>query len=203
MTAVMTTVTTSNRSRPRAELRAALYDNAITLFRERGFSGTSVDAITAAAGVAKGTFFNFFPAKLDVLKLYYARIDAEVAGLRAGLDPADPIGSLCRYGREVERILIREGELMIELLRLTLDDPKMRRIDEASGSIDTEEFAAFLASAQARGMLGAHVVPNQAAAALSDLWSGAMRRWLAAPEAGKLERLFETRLAILFEGIGG
>lgn len=201
MTAVMTKV--MNRDRPRAELREALYETAIALFRECGFAATSVEAVTNAAGVAKGTFFNFFPSKIDVLKAYYARIDAEASRLRATLDPADPIGALGRYGREVEAILLREGRLMIELLQLTLSDAAMRRVDEASGSNDTGEFAQFLAAAQARGTLGAHVDPSGAAAALADLWSGAIRRWLAAPEPGVLARLFETRVAILFEGLEG
>jgi TetR/AcrR family transcriptional regulator, cholesterol catabolism regulator len=202
MTAVMTMVTKGNRNRPRDEIRAALYETSIALFRAKGFTATSVDAITAEAGVAKGTFFNFFPAKIDVLKAYYGRIDAEIARLRAGLDPTDPVGALRRYGNDVEQILRREGPLMAELLSLTINDPAMRRIDEASGTIDTEEFAAFLAAAKECGALGARVNPSDAAAVLVDLWSGAMRQWLQAT-ATSLADAFATRVAILFTGLKG
>lgn len=44
-----------------------LYLAAVTLFRQRGFDETRVEEITRAAGVAKGTFFNYFPTKEDVL----------------------------------------------------------------------------------------------------------------------------------------
>jgi AcrR family transcriptional regulator len=44
-----------------------LYAAAVTLFRQRGFDETRVEEITRAAGVAKGTFFNYFPTKEDVL----------------------------------------------------------------------------------------------------------------------------------------
>lgn len=44
-----------------------LYVAAVTLFRQRGFDETRVEEITRAAGVAKGTFFNYFPTKEDVL----------------------------------------------------------------------------------------------------------------------------------------
>ena len=44
-----------------------LYLAAVTLFRQHGFDETRVEEITRAAGVAKGTFFNYFPTKEDVL----------------------------------------------------------------------------------------------------------------------------------------
>ena len=87
----MTAVTKTNRGRPRTELRGAIYQAALTLFREQGFARTSVDDVVAAAGVAKGTFFNFFPSKLGVMKAYYAAIDVEVADCRDRMDPAAPL----------------------------------------------------------------------------------------------------------------
>ena len=39
----------------------------LRLFREKGYEDTTVAEITQAAGVAKGTFFNYFPTKEDVL----------------------------------------------------------------------------------------------------------------------------------------
>lgn len=44
-----------------------LYTAAMDLFRRQGFDETRVEDITQAAGVAKGTFFNYFPTKEDVL----------------------------------------------------------------------------------------------------------------------------------------
>jgi AcrR family transcriptional regulator len=47
--------------------KETLYLVAMDLFREQGFDETRVEDITQAAGVAKGTFFNYFPTKEDVL----------------------------------------------------------------------------------------------------------------------------------------
>lgn len=199
MTAVMTIVT--NRARPREELRAAIYEAALGLFRSQGFAATPVDAIVADAGVAKGTFFNFFPAKHDVLKAYYASIDAEIARVRAKLDPLKPQKALRRYAREVESILRREGPLMLELLEVALSDPGMRRVDESSAEIDAEEFADFFLRAREHGAIGTRVVPTAAAEALIDLWSGAMRAWLRDPQKQSLPALFDARVATLFAGI--
>lgn len=46
--------------------RRRIMDAAIPLILERGFAGTSVDAIVAAAGVTKGAFFHHFATKTDL-----------------------------------------------------------------------------------------------------------------------------------------
>jgi AcrR family transcriptional regulator len=63
------------RERHRAETRDRLYRAALRLFAERGFLETTVEDITEAADVGKGTFFNYFPTKEHIL--------AEFGGQRA------------------------------------------------------------------------------------------------------------------------
>lgn len=196
----MTAVT--NRTRPREELRAALYQAALGLFRERGYAASSVDEIVAAAGVAKGTFFNFFPTKAHVLRAYYAEIDVEIASIRRTLNPHFPQKSLLRYARDVERVFRREGRLMTDLLQYISDDPAMRAIDVDSGAIDADEFAEFLRGARLAGTVAPRVDVAVATAALMDLWSGAVRDWMSAPDTKSLTKLFGARLRLLFVGIG-
>lgn len=59
--------TYSKRASNKELRKENLYAAAVTLFRQRGFDETRVEEITQAAGVAKGTFFNYFPTKEDVL----------------------------------------------------------------------------------------------------------------------------------------
>lgn len=49
------------------ERRAELLDTALALFAERGYERTSVQAITDAVGIAKGTFYHYFGSKEDLL----------------------------------------------------------------------------------------------------------------------------------------
>src|SRR5246500_5921419 len=58
------------RERRRLETRERLYRAALELFGERGFLETTVEDITEAADVGKGTFFNYFPTKEHVLATY-------------------------------------------------------------------------------------------------------------------------------------
>jgi AcrR family transcriptional regulator len=58
---------TGRRERRRAETRARIYQAALHLFAQRGYFDTTVEDITEAADVGKGTFFNYFPTKEHVL----------------------------------------------------------------------------------------------------------------------------------------
>lgn len=57
----------SRRERKRNETHDKLLACALRLFGERGFANTTVEHITEAADVGKGTFFNYFPSKEHVL----------------------------------------------------------------------------------------------------------------------------------------
>ncbi len=57
----------SRRESNKHAKRQRLLTESLRLFRAKGFEQTTVAEITEAAGVAKGTFFNYFPTKEDVL----------------------------------------------------------------------------------------------------------------------------------------
>lgn len=80
----MTTSRTWNkRETNKRERKENLYVVAMELFKRQGFEETRVEEITQAAGVAKGTFFNYFPTKEDVLlyigERHIARLGAALA----------------------------------------------------------------------------------------------------------------------------
>lgn len=83
--------------------RAALLDSAWTLLLEQGAAGMSVEAIVARAGLSKGTFFHFFPAKQDLLDAICARIADEswehASGALRRVD-LDPLGRLDLFLQE-------------------------------------------------------------------------------------------------------
>jgi AcrR family transcriptional regulator len=91
----------TRRERHKAEIRDRLVQAAIKLFGTRGFTATTVEHITDAADVAKGTFFNYFPTKeLLLTDLIERRLDI----LRAARDETEE-GR--RTLREVLRRLLR------------------------------------------------------------------------------------------------
>jgi AcrR family transcriptional regulator len=59
--------TMDRRQRRAAETRLRLFRSALQLFALRGFPNVTVEDITQAADVGKGTFFNYFESKEHVL----------------------------------------------------------------------------------------------------------------------------------------
>ena len=64
-----------------------LEEAAAELFLEQTYAGTTIEQITRRAGVSRNTFFNYFPAKSDLL---WVDIDAGLAGLPRALDDCSP-----------------------------------------------------------------------------------------------------------------
>jgi len=70
------------RERRRIETRERIYRAALEIFARRGYLDTTVEDITEAADVGKGTFFNYFPTKEHVLATYG---DERVAAIERSL----------------------------------------------------------------------------------------------------------------------
>jgi AcrR family transcriptional regulator len=81
------------RERHRTEIRERLFRSALRLFAERGFLETTVEDITEAADVGKGTFFNYFRTKEHVLATFGAERLASIerAIERAKKGPVLPV----------------------------------------------------------------------------------------------------------------
>jgi len=67
----------------REELEHAAFD----LFGRQGFDRTTIDDIAAAAGIARRTFFRYFPSKNDVP---WGNFEAELVRMRARLKACPP-----------------------------------------------------------------------------------------------------------------
>jgi AcrR family transcriptional regulator len=86
----MTTVE-SRRERKKAALRAQILSAAIDLFSRRGLDAVTIDEIAAAADVGKGTIYNYFATKEDIVVAFMADLEArmapEIARFRPGKRP--------------------------------------------------------------------------------------------------------------------
>src|SRR5882724_13174441 len=81
----------SRRQRRSAEIRERLFSASLRLFGQKGFAETTVEDITEAADVGKGTFFNYFPSKDHILLAFsdmqLAKLEQSINGLAASQQP--------------------------------------------------------------------------------------------------------------------
>jgi len=76
----------------RAKTRELLLSAAEAVVAERGIEAASVEEFVRAAGVSRGTFYNYFPTTTDLVTALNERISAHLDGLLVELmaRPADP-----------------------------------------------------------------------------------------------------------------
>src|SRR5215475_13002096 len=60
----------SRRERRGLETRERLFRAALAKFAQKGFTDTTIEDITEAADLGKGTFFNYFPSKDHLLMAF-------------------------------------------------------------------------------------------------------------------------------------
>src|SRR5712692_586665 len=81
--------TTSRRQRRSADIRDRLFHASLQLFAQKGFLETTVEDITEAADVGKGTFFNYFPSKDHILLAFG---EMQLGKLEAAIETARKTG---------------------------------------------------------------------------------------------------------------
>lgn len=145
---------------PRAEAkRRQITDAARGLFLTHGFARTSMDAVTAAAGVSKQTLYAYFPSKTDLLRAILAELEANLPQPPALVRPAtreELRDSLLGFAERVTDSLMRPE--MIAVLRLVvgeavhLPDVRSMLVEALPGALLARSVA-LLRGAEANGLL--------------------------------------------------
>lgn len=163
----------------RAEVRRDLVAAAVALFRDRGYDETTVDDITAAAGVGRRTFFRYFRSKEDAISPDHETALARIAEVFETAHPGEPVPSLVlRAGETVFDLYTDDPPLSVARFRLTHEVPVLR--DRESASVDHYRrlFTRYLRArfdGEADGDLRAAVIGASVVAA----HNLALRAWLA------------------------
>jgi AcrR family transcriptional regulator len=113
-----TAISPDRRSRRSAELRERVFRAALELFAQKGFANTTVEDITTAADVGKGTFFNYFPSKDHILlafgEMQLQRLRDIVSEARRTKQP------VCQFMRSLTARMTAEPARNPDLIRALL-----------------------------------------------------------------------------------
>ncbi len=133
------------RERKKARTRAAIREHALRLFREQGYSVTTVEQIAAAAEVSPATFFRYFPTKEDVVLQDDFDV-VTIAALNAQPPELSPVAAFrAAASASLAVMTAADKEQFRETARLTAQVPEIRAraLDEFTRTMD--EIAGALA----------------------------------------------------------
>lgn len=185
----------------RAQTRQKLMAAAKALFERQGFDITSVDQIVAEANVAKGTFYQYFEAKLDVLMAIEREAGAKpineaLAQVAAGA-PAWPIleaylDHLAEFFEAREKIA---EAIVLSSLRTVGDDNAERA--QPSGR---DFIASLLQAAQQQGAIRADMKLGELGLQIGGFITMTVLAWSRNPRPHVLKASFKRSLKLFLEG---
>ena len=162
--------------------RAAIVDDAMTLFAREGYGDTSLQDIATRVGVSKSALYHHFPSKdallLAVLRERDHRIDDTVAD-----SPARSAAEVLRGFADAAAANERDQPGLIELYAVisseaTVADHPAHAHFEHRFAQALDGFTAMFQSAQDAGDLPAHRDPAHEALWVLALWDGLQYLWL-------------------------
>ena len=113
----------------RARTRAVLLDAALRVFARKGAGAASIQEITAEAGVANGTFYNYFRTREDLLAAATARLAEgffeEITASATGV--SDPAERVAIGSRQFVLRAMRDPTWAAALLRMWSSTPLHER----------------------------------------------------------------------------
>lgn len=86
-------------------MKEAVYEGAVAVLTQHGLGGTTMDRVAAAAGMAKGSLYNHFRSKQELLEFVHDRAVAPLLAVidgfhENGLSAADKLTAILRRWRE-------------------------------------------------------------------------------------------------------
>ena len=189
------------REQGKVERKERLYEAALSLFRGQGYEMTTVDQITRQAGLAKGTFFNYFPTKDAVLRYMGAREVGRLGVATLSLSGTNSsIGKLKRLMSALAASLERDRDLVCLIFREGVTVSELMAGD--AGGFSLQPMAALLIrQAQRQNEINPNLDPDALAAALDALYLQQLIRWCESSKPYPLAERLTGIVDLLLSGI--
>lgn len=167
------------RQRRAAETRIRLFRCALELIAERGLANVTVEDITEAADVGKGTFFNYFPSKDHVLgvlaEIQVGKVQEAAALLADGKRPIRNV--LQHLMRRLAEEPGRSPRLARALISSFLASDGVRQILKRKMQEGRKFIAGVVAAGQQRGEIDSRLNKEKVALQLLQAVIGTVLLW--------------------------
>lgn len=196
----MSDVKLTVRSQKKSETRQRLYDAACRLFSCSKFEEVKVEDITREAGYGKGTFFNYFESKEDVVS--EMQFSTTYDTLMPLLDNEGPY--VPRLKAALEQLLINQSDskaLMRSILMTKFKDDKQL-------AKHAEKFEFFYASmtelvekAKANGEIRSDIPSRDVVRMVEQVYMGVLMQWCIDLDDAELANYVSHSFDVLFAGL--
>jgi AcrR family transcriptional regulator len=199
------TIVESRRERKKIAVRAQILSTAIELFSRRGLNAVTIDEIAAAVDVGKGTIYNYFATKEDIVVAFMADLEARMAPTITRFRPGK---------RPIDRVL---ADYILLHFRLKEPYHAFVRVFLAQMFVDTEHFfphmvemqkyidpplQTLFASLDKRGMLRADIDFPQLIMSFKTMHLGLTALWaIEGPPFQQTAQVVRQQMQFFTEGI--
>jgi AcrR family transcriptional regulator len=185
-------------------MRARLLAAAREVFERDGFLDARVTDISAAAGVAHGSFYTYFRSKTEVFRaLVTGTMDELYASMGDGGDapagdplgddrPRDAVQRIDRANRRFVAMYRQNTALMALFEQVSTFDPEVRALRHAARERNVGRVRHSIERLQADGLVPAAVDAEYSAHALVAMVNGLVQYWLVIGADFDEERLLRT-----------
>jgi AcrR family transcriptional regulator len=205
-TAARRRVAQAERSTSRGQrTRQQILDAARVVFGRVGYLDAGIDDIVAEAGLARGSFYTYFPSKLDVFKVLAAEVGEAIAAAvtqEPGERSLDPVAALDRSNRRYLDAYRRNAAIYGLIEQTASIDPDLRRLRQHYRDLHVQRVASRIRSWRRRGLAAADVDPATAAAALVSMTSNFCYWWHVLGEQHDEETAAATLTALWAGSLG-
>ncbi|MEG3631629.1 TetR/AcrR family transcriptional regulator [Streptomyces poriticola] len=169
------------RERSKQRIRDRIYTSALTLIAEQGYDRTTVDQIAEHADVARGTFFNYFQRKEDLVTAWaqarQRRLEACMEESMLAREDGVTVHlercmlALAEFNETEREITSAMLQAWVKAGRPLLEEPYAGRV-----------FATMIEAGRERGEIAVDIDPLRAGNILRDSYLGLLYRWSQSPE---------------------
>ncbi|KGR77184.1 TetR/AcrR family transcriptional regulator [Ureibacillus sinduriensis] len=188
------------REERKRQLKRLIFFKSIELFKEYGYDNVTVETIATSCGIAKGTFFNYFPKKEHVL-------------LYLGNSQNDHLQEITQKYKDVkikQKLLLLFKELLFvymensDLLKLALSETIRSALKDESKNIDLfkESIALLIDEAKTNKSIQSRFDSETIASVLVGIYFNTLIGWsMGQDESASIVAIFERQYEVVWEGI--
>lgn len=190
------------RQRRSAELRERIFRAALDLFARKGFAETTVEDITNAADVGKGTFFNYFPSKDHILLAFgEMQLGKLQTAVEEAQNSAEPVGTFLKVLRtRMTEEPARNPAIVRAILQAHLSSAPVREVMGKNHARAQALLTRFIELGQNRGEIRKDFPATELAFVFRQTVFGTLLLWSLFGDATLPDRI-DTALRVLWTGL--